>query len=253
VDVSFKESVFGCLKDVTIEHDLACLTCSSTGAKSRDAGDIMCSSCHGNGYIKIRRDIITTTNTCNDCGGSGRRVRDPCEVCEGRGKLIGLHVEKVTVPPGVEPGSKEVLSVRPDGDDDAEEIELHVEYQIEEHPYFKRKRSDVHIEVPITYTQAVLGDTVQVPSIYGGSIDVAILPGTQPTEEKRLPQQGFFNISGEGQGDMVVHFIIEIPRFVSQEQRKALQQLSTLEQEHLSSNKRKFLQFMCDWDTETKL
>jgi len=175
--------------------------------------------------------------------------------CNGTAKVVQVHEEEIVIPPGVGSNStmKRVISPGSDNDEEENTYEVTIDFTVETHPFFKRKGIDVYIDVPITYTQAVLGGTIQVPSIYGGNTDVKIPPGSQPMGEFILIGQGFFNLEGNGQGDMIIRWILEVPKVLSEDEKRVLAQLSQLEQGSLSEKRIQFLQFMCDWDAESIL
>lgn len=257
--LTFKESVFGCSKKVPVEQNATCIACNATGTASGEIQDTVCRTCSGTGRTRDTQGMITFTYSCNNCRGTGKRIANPCEVCEGKGTFVVIHEEEVMISPGVESNSKKTVLVYPQANNYEEDLvdgdiyELTVYFEVEEHPFFKRQKNDVYLDVPMTYTQAVLGDVVQVPSIYGGTIDVTLSPGTQPMDEQRLVGQGFFHTNGEGQGDMVLRWILEIPRGVfSEHDQKTMLILAQVEKEVLHEKKQKFLKFMYDWDLETR-
>jgi len=257
--LSFKESVFGCCKKVQVEQNATCLACNATGASSGVIQDTVCRTCGGTGRTRNTNGMISLTFPCQNCRGSGKRITNPCEICEGKGAFVVTSEEEVIVSPGVESKSKKTLNIYPQVNDNDEDIvdggayELTVHFEVEEHPFFKRQKNDVLLDVPMTYTQAVLGDVVQVPSIYGGTIDVNLVPGTQPMEEQRLIGQGFFHTDGEGQGDMILRWILEIPRRVlSEDDKKTMQMLAQVEKEIPHEKKEIFQMFMRSWDVETR-
>jgi molecular chaperone DnaJ len=257
VEVTFKESVFGGSKRVAYEHDVKCEACSGTGAASGQVSDTVCTVCNGIGKTRETRGMVTVTSTCINCRGSGKAITNPCQICDGEGVLVGIHEEEVAFPPGVDSNTRIIVISNPnagqmqDVTDEAGDVyELTINFNVEDHSFFKRKNYNVHIDVPITYSQAVLGDKVQVPSIFGGVIDVVVTPGTQPYQEMRVPGQGFFDINGQGQGDMMLRFVIEVPQAVSDEERALLMALNKIEQGNLSEKKLQFLEFMCDWASE---
>jgi len=248
--VGFKDSVLGCARQITLEYSSKCPTCVGTGAASGRVHDTLCTKCGGAGRIRDVRGSMGMTLTCAECGGLGRRTSSPCAACLGAGRAPKVHEEEIVIPPGIGPNSIMKRVVTPDDSDD-EIYELTIEFNVETHPFFKRTGSNVYLDVPITYTQAVLGDSIQVPCIYGGTTEVKIPPGSQPMSEFILVGQGFFNLDESGQGDMVLRWILEVPKVLSDDEKKVISQLSQLEQGSLPEKRVQFLQFLIDWDAET--
>jgi len=250
VTVGFKDSVLGCSRKISLEYGAKCSVCVGTGASSGRVHDTMCGKCGGAGRVREMRGDVTIAMPCGECGGMGRSTASPCPACLGSGKMPKVYEEELVVPPGISPTSVIKRVITPNDSED-EIYDLTIEFNVETHPFFKRVGSNVHLDVPITYTQAVLGDTIQVPCIYGGTTEVQIAPGSQPMSECVLIGQGFFNLEGNGQGDMVIRWILEVPKVLSPDERKVISQLSQLEQGSLPDKRVQFLQFLIDWDAES--
>lgn len=222
LEVEFVEAAKGVDKTIEIERPVDCETCAGSGAKP---GTELheCNTCRGQGYVRPQM-IFMSARPCPGCGGRGKRIETPCEPCQGSGATTRVEQMTVKIPPGVRHGA--VRSVRgagsrgPDGNGD-----LHIQIQVLEHPLFTRDGADILCEVPISFPQAVLGATIEVPTL-DGRVSMKVPAGTQPGKVLRLRGKGIAAYGGAGKGDQLVMILVEVPERLTRKQRKLIEELA---------------------------
>ncbi len=224
--IDFIDAVNG--KEITISLDIdeTCSHCHGTGAETPN--DIhTCSHCSGRGFINTQKrtlfGVMNAQETCPYCGGSGKIVDHKCSSCGGKGYTRKKKDITVKIPAGINNGQQirvsgmggRGLNGGPNGD-------LYVEIAIKEHSYFKRDGNDIHIEVPLDFVDAILGTTIEVPTVYG-EYNVTVPSGTQPGQILRMKGQGIKDLRSGKPGDQYVHLLIKMPTSLSKEQKQALE------------------------------
>ena len=227
--VSFEEAAKGVEKEIHINRSVLCETCHGTGAK-KGSGPVTCEMCHGHGEVRRQQGFFTIAQPCPKCHGSGQMIKDPCESCHGRGRTKKKEKLSVKVPAGIDEGQRLKLSGQGDaGVNGGPGGDLYVLIHLEEHEFFKRDEYDVLCEVPISFSQAALGDEIEVPTL-GGKVSMKIPEGTQSGQKMKLRNKGITKLGGYGIGDQIVTIHVETPAKLSKEQREIFQRLSELEQ-----------------------
>ncbi|MCB9616133.1 MAG: molecular chaperone DnaJ [Sandaracinus sp.] len=224
VQVSFEEAALGAEKSVTVRKPQPCDRCSGTGG---EPGTTVrsCPTCDGRGEVRFQRGIFAATRTCATCAGTGKKPEVPCTKCRATGLMEGEHELSVRIPPGVEDGA--IRSVRgagevgPGGPGD-----LHLTIRIEPHPLFERRGVDVLCSVPITFPQAVLGATLDIPTLEG-KVQMKLPAGTQSGKVFRLRGKGITAYGGVGKGDQLVTVMVEVPEKITREQRRLIEALAS--------------------------
>lgn len=245
LSLRFEEAAFGCKKNVRYQRIVQCGACSGTGAKN-GTSKVKCRTCGGTGHIVMGQrtpfGTIQTSQVCNVCGGTGQIVENPCSVCAGKGLVRTTENFEIDVPAGIDNG--QTLNIRSKGNsgtNGGSYGDLHVEVSVSSHPIFSRKGNDVHCEIPITFVQATLGSDVMVPTLDGKS-EYHIHEGTQPGDIFRLKGKGIPYIHGYGKrGDQLVKVVIEIPRFIDDEQKLLLKKFESLSGPKNYQKKKSFL------------
>jgi len=239
VSLSLLEAARGAAKTVEFSRHEPCATCDGTGAK-KGTSPQPCEYCAGHGQVIQSAGVFRMQTTCPACRGAGAVIREKCSDCAGAG-LTEEHVERrVTIPAGVdrdvrvrlagegEPGA----SGGPPGD-------CYCVIEIEEHPFLTREGRDLHCEVPITFSQAALGATVEVPTLDGPK-PLAIARGTQGGDIVRVKGLGMPEVRGRGIGDLHVHVHVEVPRTLSVQAEQLLRDLAAEEQKAVSPRRSSF-------------
>ncbi len=233
VTITFEESVFGAQKDIEFERQEICETCGGSGA-APGSTPIKCVQCAGTGEVRqVQQTILGSmvqVTTCPRCSGRGETVATPCQTCKGNGRLRRKAALTVDIPAGVREGLQ--IQVRGEGDmgeKDAPQGNLYVVVHVQEHEYFKRKDSDIILEISINVAQAALGDKIQVPTV-DGEVELLVPNGTQTGKIFRLRGKGIPRLRSDGtnsgRGDQLIYVHVEIPQKLNEEQRLLFEKLA---------------------------
>ena len=247
VTISFEEAAFGCEKEVTLDRVEQCETCHGSGAAAGTSPET-CPNCHGSGQVQQRRQtpmgVFATTTTCPRCGGKGKIISNPCKDCGGTGQVRRRKTVKVSIPAGIDNG--QTISLRGQGNagrNGGPSGDLLLVISVLPHQLFRRDGEDVYCDAPITFTQAVLGGEMEIPTI-DGKVKYTIPEGTQTGTTFRLRGKGIPNVNGRGRGDQFVTVHIETPRNLNREQKEALRKFSeTLKENNYEERKSFFKKF----------
>ena len=229
VSVSFTDAAFGCEKSVTLERSEMCGTCKGNGCAPGTTPEV-CPDCHGTGTVQVRRQtpmgVFASNGPCRKCGGTGRLIHQPCPDCRGGGTVRKRKTIQVTIPAGIDHG--QTISLRGQGNagkNGGPAGDLLITVMVQPHDLFRRDGVDVFCEAPITFTQAVLGAELEIPTI-DGKVKYSIPEGTQTGTVFRLKGKGIPVLNGRGRGDHYVTVTIETPRNLNKEQKEALRKFS---------------------------
>jgi molecular chaperone DnaJ len=224
--ITFMEAAHGCTKTVTINVMDTCSECHGSGAE-KGTTPVTCETCHGSGYVTVQQNMFGTvmrsTRPCTTCGGKGKRIEKPCHKCGGSGRIRVKRRLDVQVPAGID--DDQSLSIRGRGDagiNGGSNGDVVIVITVRPDTLFERKRYDVYVHVPISYSQATLGDEVTVPTI-DGKIKFTVPDGTQPDTIFRLKNKGIPYLNQNGRGDQYVTVEVEVPKKLNREQKQALQ------------------------------
>jgi len=225
LDISFEEAAFGVEKPVAIQRYEACSSCSGTGAKPGSKKK-RCSTCGGTGQIQRGGGFFSILTTCDSCGGEGEIIQTPCAKCNGRGREKVSRKIKIRVPAG----AVERLRLRVPGEGEAgikggARGDLYVLLRVKPHQIFERNGDDVVCRVPITFTQAVLGAEVEIPTLEG-KVVMKIPAGTQSGKVFRLRNKGVPHLGNYGKGDQLVKVFVEVPTGLTGEQKNLLKEFA---------------------------
>jgi len=228
LDISFMEACKGVTHEIEINRAETCDTCNGNGAKPGTSPKT-CTECGGQGKIRIQQRTIlgsmSTTQTCSRCHGKGKIIETPCTTCNGAGRIQKRKKVSVVVPAGIDDG--QTLSVRGEGNagtGGGGKGDLNVRISVRKDPLFERRGYDVHCDIPVTYSQAVLGAEIDVPTI-DGNVKLTVPEGTQPDTVLRLKGKGVKRLQREGRGDQLVKVILEVPRNLSKQQKESVRLL----------------------------
>lgn len=231
VMLSFEEAAFGCEKEVTIDRISTCQDCSGSGAAKGTSAET-CTNCGGSGTVtqaqRTALGVFQTQTTCPTCQGKGKIIKKPCPKCAGMGRVRRQQKLKVKIPAGIDDGQS--IQLREQGNagiNGGPAGDLIVTIGIRPHPVFQRDGSNVICEIPISFAQATLGDTLQVPTI-DGQVEYKIPEGTQTGTVFRLKNKGIQNVNGRGRGDQYVKVNVEVPKNLSSTQKKILHQFEEM-------------------------
>lgn len=231
LEVDLETAAFGGTEEVPVDTAAACPTCS--GAGTADGSEmISCDMCQGRGEIShVQRSFlgqVMTTRPCPQCAGFGMVNPNPCSECAGDGRVRVRRDLSISVPPGVDTGTRLRLSGESEvGPGGGEPGDLYVEIVVRSHPVFTRDGEDLHATVEASMVSATLGDEVSIQTL-DGERSVSIKPGTQYGDEVRLAGLGMPRLRGGGRGDIVVHVDVRIPTRLDGKQRALLQEFAAL-------------------------
>ena len=229
VNIKFEEAAFGVKKDVFVSKIEQCHDCKGTGCAEGTTAEV-CPDCRGTGMVQQRRQtplgFMSTSAPCGRCGGKGRIIHQPCKACHGSGQLRRRKTLKVTIPAGIDNG--QTISLRGQGNagrNGGPAGDLLIVIAVRPHEIFRREGTSVLCEAPITFTQAVLGAELEIPTI-DGKVKYSIPEGTQSGTTFRLKGKGIPGLNGRARGDQYVTVYIETPRNLNREQKEALRKFS---------------------------
>jgi molecular chaperone DnaJ len=225
LELTLEEAALGIEKEISFRKNVACEHCSGSGAEP-GSKKVTCPTCRGAGQIRRSGGIITFTQTCPTCSGAGRKIERPCTVCRGEGRVAKTTKLNVRIPAGVDTGSR----LRSSGNGEAgmaggRSGDLYIVLSIKEHELFERQGEDLFCEIPIKFTLAVLGGTIEVPTL-SGKASLKIPAGTQSGTTFRLRGKGMPSLRGGHHGDQLVRVHVEVPQSLSHEQRKLLEEFA---------------------------
>ncbi|HOL21933.1 MAG TPA: molecular chaperone DnaJ [bacterium] len=227
--ITLKEAATGTEKYINVSRYDECPVCKGTGSKSQGTGKKICSNCQGKGQVVRSNGFFTVATTCPKCKGEGEIIADPCSNCRGTGRIRNMHRILVKIPAGIEDGSSLRLKGQGDtGPYNGPKGDLYITVFIEKDKIFERVNSDIVCEVPITITQAILGDEIEVPTLTG-KVKVKIPPGAQTGTVLRLKNLGMPRVSGYGKGDLLIKIKVVVPERLSRQERQLYQQIKEIE------------------------
>ena len=231
VEVELAEAARGTSLDVPFQVAVTCGRCGGDGAEPGSRVDT-CPACGGSGHLShVSRSVFgefVRTQPCPTCAGAGRIVEQPCRECRGDGRVIDERTLAVEIPPGIHDGQRIRLSGAGHvGSGGARAGDVYVLVRVKPDPRFVREGNDVFSTVDLTVTQAALGATVTIPTLEGDT-ELELAPGTQPGEVHVLRGRGMPVLQGFGRGDHRVLVNVLVPRRVSEEQRRLLEEFERL-------------------------
>ncbi|MBO1075664.1 molecular chaperone DnaJ [Roseomonas marmotae] len=225
VQISLEEAFAGSKQTVRVQTGVQCDACNGSGAEGGSTAAQTCGTCGGAGKVRAQQGFFLIERACPTCGGTGRVVKNPCKVCHGAGRVQRERTLNVTIPAGVEDGTRIRLSGEGEaGLRGAPAGDLYVDINIQQHPIFQRDGANIFVRVPLRMTQAALGEAVEVPVIDGGRARVTIPAGTQSGDQFRLRGKGFSVLRSAARGDMYVQVAVETPQNLSARQRELLEE-----------------------------
>ena len=227
LEITLEDAARGMEKEISFRKAVTCERCAGSGAEP-GSKRVTCPTCRGAGQIRRSGGIITFTQTCPTCAGAGSKVEKACTACRGEGRVAKTTKLNVRIPPGVDTGSR----LRSVGNGEAgasggQAGDLYIVLAVKEHEIFERQGDDLFCEIPIKFTLATLGGTIEVPTL-SGKASLRIPVGTQSGTTFRLKSKGMPNLRGSSHGDQLVRVHVEVPTSLTPEQRKKLEEFALL-------------------------
>jgi molecular chaperone DnaJ len=228
LELSFEDAAFGTTARLEIPRPKPCETCKGSGAKPGTSPKT-CSTCGGSGEIRLTQGFFSIARTCHHCGGAGRVIAEKCATCGGGGSRRETAAVEVKIPAGVDTGTRMKLAGEgePAPAPGGSPGDLFVVISVREHPIFRREDTEVVFDMPISFTQAALGASLDVPTL-DGPTKLKIPAGTQGGKVFRIKGKGIPSLQGGGRGDQHVRVHVEVPAQLSKEQRELLERFAAL-------------------------
>jgi molecular chaperone DnaJ len=216
-------------KEISLFKFITCSRCQGTGAEPNTKIK-ECFSCRGTGQVQqIKKTFFgsfTRFTTCPECGGEGYRPEKPCNVCKGEGRVRGEERLKIFVPAGVD--TNQVIKVEQKGEagrKGGKPGDLYCRIFVKKHPAFKRRGDDLYLKTLISFSQATLGDEIEIPTLEGKKILLKVPAGTESGKILRISNKGIPHFSGYGKGDMYVELTVKTPKKLTKKQKELLEKL----------------------------
>src|SRR5256884_6342831 len=228
VNVSFEDSLRGLETKIPVEVTTACRECGGTGAQP-GTSPVICPECNGRGVVSESQGLFALSQPCPRCRGNGTVVEKPCKKCKGSGRERRTRRYTVKIPAGVKDGTRIRLKGKGEiGEGGGPAGDLFVVTRVEPSKRFERRGADLVIEVPVAYTEAALGATVEVPTPYGERVSLKVPAGTQDGRQLRIRGHGAPKLDGSGKGDLIARLRVSVPKKLSKKEREALEELQKL-------------------------
>lgn len=244
LEITFEEAAFGKEAELEVPRHENCPDCGGTGAKKGSKPE-ECPDCKGRGQIETAQTTpfgrIVSRRTCNRCHGTGEIIKNPCNTCHGSGKQKIKRRIKVSIPKGVGDGSRvRIAGGGEAGSHGGENGDLYVYLRVAPHKLFTRRGNDVIIEMPISFVQAALGDTVKVPTI-DGQVEMTIPEGIQNGKVLRIKEKGIPYLRGAGRGDEHVIIKVVTPQKLTEKQKSLLREFQNVTDENATPEQKSFM------------
>ena len=243
IEISFEDAAFGCEREITFGRIEPCATCHGTGCKD-GAQPETCAYCHGTGTVRTQQNFMGMTmqsnQPCPKCGGQGKIIKDACSTCRGKGRVRRNKTIRVKVPAGIDNGQS--FRVRDEGNagsNGGPNGDLLVTVRVRKHDIFVRDGANVLCEMPITFAQAALGATIEVPTL-DGKVRYNVPEGTQTGTTFRLRGKGIPYVGYKTRGDQFVTVVVETPQKLTQKQKDLLRQFDDGASEETQPKRKSF-------------
>ena len=227
IKISFMDAAFGTSRDIDVQKTQGCSQCHGTGAAAGSAPET-CRQCGGRGQVTQSSGFFTISTTCPQCRGQGRVITKLCPNCMGAGREKVTKAVHLKIPAGVETGSR--LRLRGEGEDGeygGPQGDLYVFIHVEGHDFFERRDNNIYCQIPISFVQAALGATIEVPTL-NGTEKLKISRGTQNGAIFRLKGKGIPNLRGYGRGDQIIETLVKTPVNLDKKQEDLLKEFAKL-------------------------
>lgn len=242
VTISFTEAAFGIDKNVSITKHGNCKPCNGSGARPGTSPKV-CSTCRGTGQVVRSQGFFSMASPCHVCQGQGQIIEHRCSSCHGEGRVPENKTISVTVPAGVDDGSR--LRLRGEGEAGPTGVhpgDLYVFIHVEAHDIFQREGYDVFCRLKLSFSQAALGAEIEVPLLNDKTKIITISAGTQSGEMIRIMGAGIPHIRGHGRGDQIIQMTVETPKKLNKRQKELLHELAEIDGKPVKQTLKGFFQ-----------
>jgi len=237
LEIGLEEAARGTETRIQVPAMESCETCKGSGAKP-GTQPITCTTCNGQGQVRMQQGFFSIQQTCARCHGSGKMITSPCSPCSGSGRIRRNKTLSVKIPAGIDEGDRIRLNGEGEaGSPGAPRGDLYVVIQIRNHPVFQRQNNDLHCEMPISFTTAALGGEIDIPTL-DGHAKLKIPSETQSGQVFRLRGKGIKALRSSGHGDLMCHVILETPVKLTDRQKELLREFDSINMKDGSQNPR---------------
>ncbi len=231
VNLSFEDSLRGLATKIPVDVTTACRECGGTGAKPGTA-PVICPECNGRGVVSESQGLFALSQPCPRCRGNGTVIEQPCGNCHGSGRERRTKRYTVKIPAGVKDGTRIRLKGKGElGENGGSAGDLFVVPRVTTSKLYDRRGADLVIEVPVTYAEAALGATVEVPTPLGERLKLKVKAGAQDGQLLRMRGHGAPKLSGKGRGDLLARLRLSVPKKLSKKEKQALEELQKVSKE----------------------
>jgi molecular chaperone DnaJ len=222
--IEFEDAVFGKETKITVHRAEGCKDCRGTGTAT-GRGPSTCPHCQGRGQVRYQQGFFSIARTCAHCAGTGTVITDPCTACRGEGRVERAHEMTVTIPAGVEDGTR----IRYQAEGDAGRFgggngDLYIVLRVRPHKFFERDGNDLHCIIPVSFPQAALGTEINLVTL-DGPARLKVPEGTQSGQEIRIRGRGVPFLNEHGRGDLVAQIVVRTPTKLTRAQKEKLREL----------------------------
>ena len=240
LSISLEEAYKGLDKKINYTTYKKCSSCKGSGAEP-GSKPITCDYCDGRGKIRSNQGFFTIQQTCPQCNGYGETISKACSTCRGNGKTQSNENVSVKIPKGVDDGTRIRLAGKGEaGSKGAGSGDLYLFISVQNHSLFKRSEENLFFELPISFADAALGTTIEVPCIDGSKVKVKIPAGTQHGKQLRLKEKGMPVLKRSAFGDLYIRIIPEVPVSLTKRQKEILEEFKMLEETKISPTIKSF-------------
>ena len=227
LEISLEDAALGKETRIRVPSMGQCEVCGGSGARKGSSPKV-CSSCNGQGQVRMQQGFFSVAQTCPTCKGSGQVIRDPCSNCGGEGRIKKQKTQTLKIPAGVDNGDRIRLAGEGEaGGNGGPPGDLYVEIHLKPHEVFSREGRDLHCEMPISFTCAAIGGLVEIPTL-DASAKIKIPAETQTGKVFRLRGKGIKEVRSSGIGDLMVHVVVETPVNLTKRQQELLKELEEI-------------------------
>ncbi len=229
LDITLEEAFHGKDAQIEIEVSAECDTCDGSGAEP-GTSERRCNLCNGQGAVRAKQGLFVVERPCPTCHGRGVVIETPCGECRGEGRVDKAQALEVNIPPGVDTGTRIRLAGKGEaGPNGSPPGDLYIFVQVRQHKLFERQGTTLATRVPVSFTTAALGGSIDIPDLDGSTNTVEIPSGIQSGKQLRVRGAGMPVLQGRGRGDLVVEVAVETPTKLSKKQKEILQQFRETE------------------------
>jgi molecular chaperone DnaJ len=225
--ISFMDAALGATTEISLQKYVLCTSCRGSGCAPGTSPEV-CGRCQGRGQVTQSSGFFSIATTCPQCRGQGQVIKTPCRGCSGGGKVKVAKTVQLKIPAGVETGSR--LRMRGEGEEGEHggpSGDLYVFIEVKRHDVFEREGNDIYCRIPITFSQAALGGSVEAPTLTGTE-KVKIPRGTQTGRTFRLKGKGIPHLRGYGCGDQIIETVVTVPTNLTKRQEELLKEFEKL-------------------------